>query len=289
MASEGSRKRTAEEASLSPEPDTIAPAEKSVTNAVDSGSQTPAESTQDGPVSRGRSPSEEGEARDDHPPLPDEEPPPLPDEEPPTEEQFDDGWEAKWDYNTNAWYYFNRFTGLSQWENPRVPQATGAPGTETFGAAPGTSGAPGTEGVSQPKTTGPPPNYMGYNPKIHGDFDPNADYAKYHQVTTEEAEANGEVPSADDLTQMYQQSATFNRFTGSFQSKDKGPDTHNDENKSRRQMEAFFDVDKAANSNNGQSLKAQRQRQKLTKKEIQEFNSKKKAKKINKEREWLKS
>ncbi|KAF4556616.1 WSC domain-containing protein 8 [Elsinoe fawcettii] len=241
-------------------------------------------------LSRGRSPSEDGEERDDSPPLPDEEPPPLPDEEPPTDEPSDDGWEPRWDYNNNAWYYFNRFTGVSQWENPRVPEATVVP--PSVAGAPGTESAPGTDGTGHSAVMGPPPSYMGYNPKIHGDFDPNADYAKYHQPAAEEAAeetANDVAPSADDLSEMYQQSATFNRFTGSFQSQDRGPDAHNDENKSKRQMEAFFDVDKAANAHEGRSLKAQRQRQKLSKQQIQEFNNKKKAKKIKKDRDWLTS
>lgn len=53
------------------------------------------------------------------PPLPDEEAPPLPDEPPPNDE--DDGWEPKWDYNAGAYYFFNNKTGVSQWENPRIP------------------------------------------------------------------------------------------------------------------------------------------------------------------------
>ena len=56
------------------------------------------------------------------PPLPDEEAPPLPDEPVPTAE--DDGWEPRWDNNAQAWYFYNNKTGMSQWENPRVPEAT---------------------------------------------------------------------------------------------------------------------------------------------------------------------
>jgi len=56
------------------------------------------------------------------PPLPDDEAPPLPDEPPPSEE--DDGWEPKWDYNAGAYYFFNNKTGVSQWENPRIPTAS---------------------------------------------------------------------------------------------------------------------------------------------------------------------
>ena len=52
-------------------------------------------------------------------PLPYDEAPPLPEEAPPQ----DDGWDCMWDGNSNSWYFLNRFTGVSQWENPRVPQA----------------------------------------------------------------------------------------------------------------------------------------------------------------------
>ena len=62
---------------------------------------------------------EEGEV---DPPLPEEDAPPLPDEAPPTE--ADDGWDAHWEPAAQSWYFINRITGVSQWENPRVPQAT---------------------------------------------------------------------------------------------------------------------------------------------------------------------
>jgi hypothetical protein len=55
-------------------------------------------------------------------PLPEEEAPPLPDEPPPDEEE--DGWEPKWEPTAQAWYFVNNRTGVSQWENPRVPVAT---------------------------------------------------------------------------------------------------------------------------------------------------------------------
>jgi hypothetical protein len=56
------------------------------------------------------------------PPLPYEDAPPLPDEPPP--DQVDDGWEAFLDEAKHAYYFYNHRTGVSQWENPRVPQAT---------------------------------------------------------------------------------------------------------------------------------------------------------------------
>lgn len=56
------------------------------------------------------------------PPLPyDDEAPPLPEE--PVPDAEDDGWEPKWDFSAGAWYFYNNKTGLSQWENPRVPAA----------------------------------------------------------------------------------------------------------------------------------------------------------------------
>jgi hypothetical protein len=51
------------------------------------------------------------------PPLPDEAPP-LPEEAPPD----DDGWYHEWEPTANRWVFINRYTGKSQWENPRVPE-----------------------------------------------------------------------------------------------------------------------------------------------------------------------
>lgn len=63
-----------------------------------------------------------GHVQATEPPLPDEEAPPLPEEPPPDAD--DDGWQPLWDYNANAYYFYNTKTGKSQWENPRVPGAT---------------------------------------------------------------------------------------------------------------------------------------------------------------------
>jgi hypothetical protein len=62
---------------------------------------------------------------DEAPPLPDEAPP-LPDEAPPLPEEAppeDDGWYHDWDPTANRWVFINRYTGKTQWENPRVPEA----------------------------------------------------------------------------------------------------------------------------------------------------------------------
>lgn len=46
----------------------------------------------------------------------------LPQANPPLPQQIDDGWDPKWDDTYQAWFFVNRFTGVSQWQNPRVPE-----------------------------------------------------------------------------------------------------------------------------------------------------------------------
>ncbi|KAF1847921.1 uncharacterized protein K460DRAFT_65513 [Cucurbitaria berberidis CBS 394.84] len=223
------------------------------------------------------------------PPLPDEEAPPLPDEAPPAAD--DDGWEPRWDYNANAYYFYNTRTGQSQWENPRVPEAT-AYSYGSYDRTTTSSAATLTTSSGAPGTSSPPRRkWGGYNPAIHGSYDPNADYAREATKEEEEAEqaaaaaATGGFPIPNG--QDYTAAAHFNRFTGKFQQADAGPEMHNDENKSKRQMTAFFDVDAAANSHDGRSLKAERRSKTLSKKELKAFKDKRRDKKEEKRRAWL--
>lgn len=209
---------------------------------------------------------EEGEA-DSAPPLPDEVPPPLPDEAPPTQTE-DDGWEPVWDAGANAYYFFNRFTGVSQWENPRVPAPPAAPGSAS------------SVSVEPPRKKSPV--LGGYNPAIHGDYDPTAPYAQQHQEQSDDTQV-----AALDPTAAYAATGTFNRFTGRWQAESINPENYNDENKARRQMNAFFDVDAAANSHDGRSLRAERSAKKLSKKELKMFKEKRREKKEEKRRAWL--
>ena len=209
------------------------------------------------------------------PPLPQEEVPPLPQEAPPGTAQ-DDGWAPVWDDVAQAYYFYNRFTSISQWENPRVPDTQIQPGPPGVGnhdriadKAPGTEDLP----VRRP--------YGGYDPSIHGDYDPTAPYAQEAQ-TSEEAASQPLDPST-----VYAATGAFNRFTGKWQAAALTPENFNDENKSKRQMSAFFDVDAAANSHNGKSLKAERSGKKLTKQELKAFKEKRKEKKEEKRRAWL--
>jgi hypothetical protein len=81
--------------------------------------QQSAPSSDDGSVSEvGEISASAVEPSGNAPPLPDEAPP-LPEEAPPD----DDGWYHEWEPTANRWVFINRYTGKSQWENPRVPEA----------------------------------------------------------------------------------------------------------------------------------------------------------------------
>ncbi|KAF7587291.1 hypothetical protein BBP40_007484 [Aspergillus hancockii] len=218
----------------------------------------------------GDSELEEGQEEDGEasaPPLPDEIPPPLPSEAPPSE---DDGWEPVWDANVGAFYFYNRFTGMSQWDNPRVPDV----------AAEGPPGVEASASLSSEKQA--PPALGGYNPAIHGDYDPTAPYAQQYEQPPNEKPAAG-APGTDPYAAVGQ----FNRFTGRWQAASQNPEQHNDHNKSYRQMNAYFDVDAAANTHDGRSLRAERSAKKLTKKELKMFKEKRREKKEEKRRAWL--
>lgn len=193
-----------------------------------------------------------------------------------------------WDAARQAWYFYNRFTGLSQWENPRV-QAAAASAEPSSSAA---AGATATS-ISQPSSVA-----GGYNPAIHGSWDPNAPYAQaYKQADA----ADGDTATAPYMAaaaavggelglegpDAYAQAAAFNSRTGRVQAADLNPDHFSDAAKSQRQMNAYFDVDRAANSHDGRSLKAERRGKQPTKKELAQWKEKRKARKEEKRRAWL--
>lgn len=225
------------------------------------------------PSKPSKSPEEKDRRKDDTPPAAEDEVPPLPDEAPPPGAE-DDGWAPVWDDTAQAYYFFNRFTGLTQWTNPRVPEAQpSAPGVGNYDRIP-------DAGPDVPEQQ-PARPYGGYDPAIHGDYDPTASYAQ-------EAGATAPDPSKPaDPNAIYTATGVFNRFTGKWQPATLTPENFNDENKSKRQMSAFFDVDAAANSHNGKSLKAERSGKKLTKQELKAFKEKRREKKEEKRRAWL--
>lgn len=215
-----------------------------------------------------------------NPALPNDTAPPLPSEEPP-----DDGWDPVWDPHAGAYYFYNRFTQASQWTNPRVPDAS-QPGVGNYDRIPSTSSPEPQQKQQQPRP------YGGYDPAIHGDYDPTASYAQEDAsgataVPGEEGDIASGAANAEAVGEIYTATGVFNRFTGKWQPHHISPENHNDENKSKRQMGAFFDVDKAANSHDGRSLKAERQGKKLSKKEVKEFREKRRERKEEKRRAWL--
>ncbi|KAK3322512.1 hypothetical protein B0H66DRAFT_206710 [Apodospora peruviana] len=239
--------------------------------------------------------AEPEEAAGTAPPLPSEpipgQEPPLPSESIPDQEQHlaqqqvpeDDGWTPQWNPNDNSWWFYNRFINIWQQENPRVPKA----GVEVA-APPIPVVVP--ENVDVSALSNPVSIAGGYNPAIHGSYDENAWYARNTRAAVaQEASAQGGVERAAGLVggEGYPNGAFFNRHTGQWQLPDQGVERHTDEAKSRRQMNAFFDVDAAANMHDGRSLKAERAGKKPTKAELKAFKEKRKAKKEEKRRAWL--
>lgn len=223
-----------------------------------------------------------------NPPLPQEAVPPSQVDHPPSY-SLDDGWDPVWDETAQSYYFYNRYTGASQWTNPRVPdsQQPSAPGVGNYDRMP--NNAPGT--TTEKSSVSPIRPHGGYDPAIHGDYDPTAAYAQEAQATQAEdgvgTAAGADPSSSSDPGAIYTATGVFNRFTGKWQPNSINPEMHNDENKSKRQMSAFFDVDAAANSHNGKSLKAERSGKKLTKQELKAFKEKRKEKKEEKRRAWL--
>ena len=142
----------------------------------------------------------------------------------------------------------------------------------------------------------------GYNPKIHGNYDPNADYAKVDKQKWREEEAASKTWNTGLAPQMgvalfppdaeagrYASIVATNRFSGGVQSDGVGPERHSDAAKSHRQMNAYFDVDAAANAHDGRSLKEERKAQKLTKDQVKAYNQARHEKKQKKRLAFYKS
>lgn len=223
------------------------------------------------------------------PPLPNEplpiDPtaPPLPAE--PVPEPEDDGWDFHWNANDQSYWFYNRFTGAWQKDNPRLPTTSTSTTTTTTTSTPSTAPAPpadSTTALSNPSSIA-----GGYNPAIHGSYDENAWYAQSLRptpTTTTTSSVLGEHAGEGD---DYTSAGHFNRQTGQWQTAEQGAERHSDEAKSRRQMRAFFDVDAAANMHDGKSLKAERSGIKPSKAELKVFKERRRAKKEEKRRAWL--
>jgi hypothetical protein len=262
VTSPTSTERDATEAEASDEPDGASQAHTSTENAENNSSSAPPLPSE--PVPGQTAPSE----------------PPLPTEPAPQPE--DDGWEYHWNASTSSYWFYNRFTQVWQENNPRIPTygstAPGVPSITTSTTAPApiiVAGQP----ISDPTSVA-----GGYNPAIHGDYDPNAWYAQAARAADEPP-----VPSLapGEVSDNIATAGFFNRATGAWQRPEQGPERHSDEAKSRRQLNNFFDVDAAANEHDGRSLKAERSGKKPSKAELKAYKEKRRARKEEKRRAWL--
>ncbi|KAK4623427.1 uncharacterized protein CLAFUR5_07419 [Fulvia fulva] len=198
-------------------------------------------------------------------------------------------------YGADQYYYVHADTQESRWIEPEEPYWIYS--VET-GEADGTAGlqipATTTKPTSEKKSGPVPPeeweDWMGYNPKVHGNYDPNAAYAQVHNQKRAEEQAAIVDPFAPPPgTAAYESTMALNRFSGSVQNQELNPERHSDAAKSGRQMNAFFDVDAAANAHEGRSLKEERQSKKLSKEEVKAFNQARKEKKMKKRMAFYKS
>jgi hypothetical protein len=134
--------------------------------------------------------------------------------------------------------------------------------------------------------------WQGYNPRVHGPYDKTQPYSAYHNWLAYEKEnpagAAGQQSQAAAY-QTYDSTAQFNSHTGRYQTGEQSADRHDGASKAGRQMNAFFDVDSAANSHDGRSLKEERRNNKPSKQEVAEMNAKRKEKKLQKRLAFYKS
>ncbi|EPE10263.1 ww domain-containing protein [Ophiostoma piceae UAMH 11346] len=191
-------------------------------------------------------------------------PPPLPDEPLPEEQGNNDGWDPMWSEEHQAWYFHNRITQQTQWENPRVP----------------------VDGAAASAVAG------GYNPAIHGDYDPTAWYATGGVAAPEEVDdkvdRSAAIAAAAAAAAAVIQSTDPSTFRGSrLDVESGGGHRYTNDAKSGRQLNAFFDVAATSNDHDGRSLKAERSGKKPSKAELKAFKEKRRAKKEEKRRAWL--
>ncbi|KAK3333114.1 hypothetical protein B0T19DRAFT_117015 [Cercophora scortea] len=221
--------------------------------------------------------------------------PPLPAEPLPEQQPQDDGWTPHFNTTDSTWWFYNRFTGVWQRENPRVAvdaAATALTSTSTTAAPDPAIIIPSTADKST--LSNPSSVAGGYNPAIHGSYDENAWYAQNARAVAAPSSSSAVISEgvttsapADLASAAYANVAQFNRWTGQWQTPDQGVERHTDEAKSKRQMNAYFDVDAAANQHDGRSLKAERAGKKPTKTELKAFKEKRRARKEEKRRAWL--
>lgn len=183
--------------------------------------------------------------------------------------QEDDGWDCQWYDLAQCYYFFNRFTGESTWKNPRVPDS---PSTANAATGDGDAAASAQAPAAPPLPT----VAGGYIPSIHGDYDTwYAQHGPKEEDEDDQPSAVARLAQVADPSQLLA-GVDFSHVAGRPQRPDQGVDRN-----------GYFDVDAAANAHNGKSLKAERSGKRLSKSELKHFREKRKAKREEKKRAWL--
>ncbi|KAK9471409.1 uncharacterized protein V1510DRAFT_420454 [Dipodascopsis tothii] len=128
-------------------------------------------------------------------------------------------------------------------------------------------------------------------------------YYFYNIVTREATWRNPRVPPAtkeeaeavDKQIAEYEERGYFDTATGIWKMYDTAPEAApmpfevlaTTSHKRRDVGHEYFDVDLAANQHDGRSLRAERQKQKLSKKQVENFRKIRKERKEKHRREWL--
>lgn len=170
-------------------------------------------------------------------------------------------WTTAWDENSQAYYWWNMVTYETTWENPYEK--------------------------SLPATATPPPPPTATTP-----IDPHRSTSPSPMTALAASPSATYSSSTPPPQDGYTFQAYFNTRTGKFQSASEvdrlNPERLSIENRAKRQMQYYFDVDAYMEQRNREiaSGKANKKRP-LTKKDIERFKRAKQEKKMRRAREWL--
>lgn len=182
----------------------------------------------------------------------------------------ENAWTTAWDEASQAYYWWNMVTYETTWDNPYEKKATASTTTSAEGGSPQTSAAAAaaaSPAESQTSETSPRQASV---------------YAHTSQYPYQFG-ANGE---------PYVFQAYFNTRTGKFQTANEvdrfNPERLSIENRAKRQMQYYFDVDAYMEERNREKQSGMAgQKRRLTKKDIERFKQAKQEKKMRRAREWL--
>ncbi|CDH54087.1 hypothetical protein RO3G_09719 [Lichtheimia corymbifera JMRC:FSU:9682] len=173
-------------------------------------------------------------------------------------------WTAAWDENSQAYYWWNMMTYETTWDNPYEKNAL----DKVLDQVDAQQEEGGSTAASSPSTS-----------QQHADA--------YQRTTTTPSAAT---PSFANQSYTYQ--AYFNKRTGKFQLASDvdrlNPERMSIENRAKRQMQYYFDVDAYTEERNRErAAGAAGQKRQLSKKDIERFKRAKHEKKMKRARDWL--